>query len=286
VAWGFNLGEQETDVNWTLREEFETAGGIVRWRAMGSGDPVVLVHGTPYSSLLWRDIAPALALTRRVFVFDLLGFGQSDQHDGQDLGIAAQAKLLAGLLAHWELSNPSLVAHDIGGAVTLRALLLEGAGCSDLTLFDAVSGGQWERGLFQLILDHAHVFEQLPDYAHEALVASHMRHATYVGYRAEVLDAFLEPWRGPTGRAAFYRQYSQIREADTAEYEHLLAELPAPTRLIWGTEDRILPPQYAHWLHDRIPHAELSWIEDAGHVLQEDAPAQLLAHLTAPVRDR
>jgi pimeloyl-ACP methyl ester carboxylesterase len=273
-------------MDWTLREEFETPGGTVRWKALGSGDAVVLVHGTPYSSMLWRDIAPALALSRRVFVFDLLGFGQSDQHEDQELTISAQAKLLAGLLDHWELSQPSLVAHDIGGAVTLRALLLEGAGCRDLTLFDAVSGGQWERGLFQLILEHADVFDQLPDYAHEALVASHMRHATHVGYRAEVLDRFLEPWRGPSGRAAFYRQYSQLRQADTAEYEHLLGEMSVPTRLIWGTEDRILPPEYAHWLHDRIPHAELSWVEDAGHVLPEDAPAQLLAHLTADFPDR
>ena len=268
-------------MDWTLSEDFETPGGVVRWRALGSGDPVVLVHGTPYSSLLWRDIAAALGLTRRVFVFDLLGFGQSDQRDDQDLSIAAQAKRLAGLLEHWQLSAPSLVAHDIGGAVTLRALLLEGVGCRDLTLFDAVSGGEWERGLFQLILEHADVFDQLPDYAHEALVASHMRHATHVGYRAGVLDAFLEPWRGSSGRAAFYRQYRQIRQADTAEYEHLLPQISVPTRIIWGTEDRILPPEYGRWLHDRIPHAELSWIEGAGHVLQEDAPAQLLAHLVA-----
>ncbi|WP_461144830.1 alpha/beta fold hydrolase [Salinifilum aidingensis] len=50
---------------------------------------------------------------------------------------------------------------------------------------------------------------------------------------------------------------------------------------MWGSEDRILPPRYARWLHDRIPHAELHWIDGAGHVLQEDAPAQLLAHLTS-----
>lgn len=39
-------------MNWTLGEEFETTEGMVRWRALGSGDPIVLVHGTPYSSLL------------------------------------------------------------------------------------------------------------------------------------------------------------------------------------------------------------------------------------------
>ncbi|MFC5828384.1 alpha/beta fold hydrolase [Nonomuraea insulae] len=270
-------------MEWTLGERFETPDGAVRWAVMGRGDPVVLVHGTPYSSFLWRDVAPALALTRRVFVFDHLGFGQSEQSEGQDLSLAAHARNFSRLLEHWELSRPSVVAHDIGGAVALRALLLEGASFRDLTLFDAVSGGQWERGLFQLILSQAEVFRQLPGYAHEALVASHLRHATHAGFRPGVLDTFLAPWRGAQGQAAFYRQYSQIRQVDTAAYEHLLGEISLPVRLIWGREDRILPPRYAEWLHERIPHAELHWIEDAGHLLQEDAPARLLAHLTAPL---
>ena len=268
-------------MNWILAEEFETDGGTVRWASFGRGDAIVLVHGTPYSSFLWREIAPALALRRKVFVFDHLGYGQSDQRDGQDLSLAAQARNFAGLLEHWGLSRPSVVAHDIGGAVALRALLLEAASYGDLTLFDAVSGGDWERGLFQLILEHADVFSRLPEYAHEALVASHLRHATHVGLRPEVLDAFLAPWRGATGQAAFYRQYSQLRQADTAEYEHLLDEISIPMRLIWGREDQILPPEYAEWLHERVPHAELSWVHGAGHLLQEDAPARLLAHLTA-----
>lgn len=271
-------------MDWTLDEEFETPGGTVRWRHLGGGDPLVLVHGTPYSSFLWRDIAPALARTRTVFVFDHLGFGQSEQREGQDLSLSAHARNLARLLDHWELtgsSRPSVVAHDIGGAVALRALLLEGRSYRDLTLFDAVSGGEWERGLFRLILEHPEVFQQLPDYAHEALVASHLRHATHVGLRPDVLDAYLAPWRGQAGQAAFYRQYSQIRQADTAAYEHLLGGLSLPVRLVWGREDRILPPRYADWLHERIPHAELHWIEGAGHLLQEDAPARLLAHLAA-----
>jgi pimeloyl-ACP methyl ester carboxylesterase len=266
---------------WTLDQELQTPGGTVRWRTLGSGAPIVLVHGTPYSSFLWRDIAPALALTRKVYVFDLLGFGQSEQGDGQDLGLAAHARRFTELLDHWGLSRPSVVAHDVGGAVVLRAMLLEGAEYRDLTLFDAVSGGDWERGLFRLILEHPDVFHRLPGYAHEALVASHMRHATHVGLRPGVLDAFLAPWRGAAGQAAFYRQYSQIRQADTAAYEHLLPEVSVPLQLVWGREDRILPPRYAEWLSDRVPHADLSWVDGAGHLLQEDAPGQLLARLTA-----
>lgn len=143
---------------------------------------------------------PALARSRTVFVFDHLGFGQSDQREGEDLSLAAHARNFARLLDHWELSRPSVVAHDIGGAVALRTLLLEEREYRDLTLFDAVSGGDWERGLFQLILEHPDVFQQLPDYAHEALVASHMRHATQVGLRPKSSTRSSHRGEGQQGR--------------------------------------------------------------------------------------
>lgn len=268
-------------MSWNLEEQFETPDGTVRWASFGSGEPIVLLHGTPFSSYIWRDIAPALARTRTVYVYDLLGFGQSDQREGQDVGLAAQGRILARLLDHWGLSAPSVVAHDIGGATALRALLLEGATYRDLTLVDAVGGGTWGTGFFKLIRDNAHTFEQLPGYAHEALVASHLRNATHTGYLPEVLDAYLAPWRGPAGQAAFYRQYRQAEQAWTEEFEHRLDEVRVPTRIIWGREDRLMTQEFAHLLHSRIPHSELIWIENAGHTVQEDAPAQLLAHLDA-----
>lgn len=266
-------------MSWTLDHEYDTDEGTVRWAEMGAGEPVVLVHGTPYSSFLWRDVAPALARTRRVFVFDHLGFGQSEKREGQDLGLAAHARRFAALLSHWGIENPSVVGHDIGGAVALRTLLVERTAFRDLVLFDAVTGGAWERGLFALLLEHPEVFSRLPGYAHEALVTSHLRRGTNLGYRPGVLDTFLAPWRGADGQAAFYRQYSQIRESDTVDYESLLERIAIPVHLLWGTEDDILPPPYAHWIHERIPHADLHWIDGAGHLLQEDAPAQLISYL-------
>ncbi len=265
---------------WQLPEEFETDGGVVRWARLGAGgDPIVLVHGTAYSSFIWRDIATALALRRTVFVFDHLGYGQSDKREGQDLTLAKQARRFVQMLDHWGLADPSVVAHDIGGAIVLRALLLERAMYRDLTMVDAVSAGRWEGGLFALIRTHPEVFEQLPEYAFESLVVSHFRNATHLGLRPGVLEAFLAPWRGPAGQAAYLRQYRQLSEIDTDPYEAKLAEIAVPVKMIWGCEDRILPPEHATFLHDRIPHAKLHWIADAGHLVQEDAPAQLLSHL-------
>ncbi|WP_375491424.1 alpha/beta fold hydrolase [uncultured Jatrophihabitans sp.] len=266
--------------SWVLDQTHTVDDGDVKWRQLGDqGAPIVLVHGTPYSSLLWRDIAPALAATRRVFVFDHLGYGQSDMRAGQDLTIAAQARRLAELLRHWDLGPVSVAANDIGGAITLRAMLVEGARFSNLTLFDCVSGGEWEVGLFAQIRNNPEVFAQLPGYAHQALVSSHLRNATHAGYRPGVMEAYLQPWLGEDGQAAFYRQYRQLAQADTDDYAHLLADIDIPVRLLWGREDRIVPPPFGRWLADHVRHQSLTWIDNAGHLLQEDAPAQLTAAL-------
>lgn len=270
-------------MTWDLTNSTELGDGVVRWDSHGEGPPIVLVHGTPYSSFLWRDVAPALARHgRRVYVFDHLGYGQSDKHDGQDLTLAAQARNFAQLLEVWNLNRPSVIACDIGGAIVLRALLIEGSDYADLTLFDAVTGGEWEHGLFALIREHHDVFERLPAYAHEALVSAHLRNGTHQGYRPGVLETYLAPWLGPDGQAAFYRQYRQLSQTDTADYEHLLDTIDIPVTLLWGRNDRILPEAHGTWIEERVRNRGLTWIDDAGHLLPEDAPAQLVERLTAP----
>ncbi|MBX7449292.1 alpha/beta hydrolase [Mycolicibacterium sp. 3033] len=264
-------------MTWTLNETIALKDGVVRWDSLGSGEPIVLVHGTPYSSFLWRDVAVALARRGRcVYVFDHLGYGQSDKRSGQDLGLAAQGRNFAELLHRWNIDRPSVVACDIGGAIALRTLLLEGVPYRDLTLFDAVTGGSWEHGLFALIREHHDVFEQLPAYAHQALVAAHLRNGTRQGYRPGVLETYLAPWLGADGQAAFYRQYRQLSQDDTAAYEHMLGTIDIPVTLIWGRDDQILPERYGTWIEERIDNASLTWIDNAGHLLPEDAPAQLV----------
>ncbi|HEY4008083.1 MAG TPA: alpha/beta fold hydrolase [Pseudonocardia sp.] len=100
--------------DWDLPDTFDFRGHQVRYAALGDGDPLVLLHGTPFSSVVWRRIAPQLALRRRVYYFDLLGYGQSAKADEVSLGV--QNQLFDALLEHWGLDRPDVVAHDFGGA--------------------------------------------------------------------------------------------------------------------------------------------------------------------------
>jgi pimeloyl-ACP methyl ester carboxylesterase len=128
---------------WTLDKEHRTWGGTVRYATFGEGPPLVLVHGTPFSSYVWHEIAPALAQTRTVYVFDLLGYGSSEQRKDQDVSLAAQSRILAELLDHWQLRKPTIVGHDFGGAIALRTHLLEGRDFGAIALIDAAALSPW-----------------------------------------------------------------------------------------------------------------------------------------------
>jgi len=106
-----------------LSKNARVAGHRVAYEADGEGAPVVLIHGTPSHSFIWRKIWPDLAgAGYRVYRYDLLGFGASERprDPAEDTSVAAQEKLLASLLDGWGEAEVHLVAHDIGGAVALR----------------------------------------------------------------------------------------------------------------------------------------------------------------------
>src|SRR3712207_9071631 len=93
---------------WRLGRREATSAGEVAYEVFGEGPPVVLVHGTPMRSYLWRNVVPALAERRKVHVYDLLGYGESEKGEGQDVSIAAQALLLKELVEAWGLEEAAI----------------------------------------------------------------------------------------------------------------------------------------------------------------------------------
>jgi pimeloyl-ACP methyl ester carboxylesterase len=172
------------------------------------------------------------------------------------------------------------VAHDFGGAVALRSALLSGVRFDRLTLVDAVSLRPWGSEFFRLVRRNSEVFGQLPGHLHEALVRSYVSTASHRGLHPEVLDALVRPWLGERRQAAFYRQIAQADEHFTEEVEDRLGDLDMPVLVVWGKDDQWLPAAYADRLVTLIPQARLGLVEDAGHLVQEDAPGRLTGLLT------
>lgn len=268
---------------WPLGRTFRSTSGDVRWDSLGDSgrDPVVLLHGTPFSSYVWRAVARSLSRRYQVFVWDMPGYGASQMFAGQDVSLATQGRVFTELLAHWGLAEPLVVAHDFGGAVALRAHLLHRARYRALALVDPVALAPWGSPFFRLVGEHSTVFEQLPPALHRALVREYVGSASSPGLHPAVLDRLVQPWLGDLGQAAFYRQIAQADQRYTDEVQDRYGEIGIPTLVCWGQEDTWIPPAKGHQLVARIPGARLEPIARAGHLVQEDAPAELTAALIA-----
>jgi pimeloyl-ACP methyl ester carboxylesterase len=264
---------------WTLGREYGSSQGAVRYEVYGEGPPLVLVHGTPFSSFVWRKVVSALAEAMSVYVYDLPGFGSSEKREGQDVSLAAQGRVLSELLGHWELDEPAVVGHDIGGAAVLRAHLLEGRDFRAIALIDAVALSPWGSPFYCLVQDHVGVFRRIPAYMHEAMVAAYVRDATFVPMDDGALGPYIEPWLGAEGQEAFYRQIRQNDPRYTDEIEPLYARIKRPVMVVWGEDDRWIPVEKGRKLHEAIPGSRLETIPRCAHLAQEDATAAVVEHL-------
>ena len=269
----------------TLSHETHSEAGIVRYGVMGAGPPLVLVHGTPTSTHIWRKVAPWLARDFTVYVYDLPGYGQSEKSDGQDVSMGAQGRVLADLLQQWDLDAPRIAAHDIGGGIALRAHLLHGARIGRLALLDTLAmrprgGGLWGTTWSRHCRAHGtEAFEALPEYLHAGLLKPYLRTALHRPVTDEELEPLLAPWRGPVGQKAFYRQIRQLDECYTDDIEGRLHEVSVPVHIIWGEEDTWLDFDFAERLRRAIPGATLRYLAGAGHFSMEDAPAAVTLEL-------
>ncbi|WP_029150814.1 alpha/beta fold hydrolase [Microbacterium indicum] len=262
-----------------LDEEFAWRGRTVRWGSRGSGPALVFLHGTPWSSELWRPIAESLAHHFTVYLWDMPGYGRSSMDPSHPVDLGEQGELFADLLDHWGLSRPHVIAHDFGGAVALRARLLHGAEYASLCLVDIVALSPWGSPFFTLVKEHAAVFEQVPSAVHRGALEAYIGGASHRGLRPEDLRMLVDPWCTPAGRPAFYRQIAQADERFTDEVEAAYGDISEPVHIVWGEEDTWIPLDRARRLRDAIPHASLTVIPGAGHLIQLDAPEALSVDL-------
>lgn len=263
--------------DWRLKKTFNFGGQSVAYDTLGAGDPVVLAHGTPFSSYVWRSIARELARKHKVHVYDLLGYGQSEKAEGQDVSLGVQNALLAALLRHWHLDRPKVIAHDFGGATALRAHLLNGCEFEKLLLFDVVAIRPWGSPFIQHARNHQAAFAGAPEYLHRAIMQAYIRGAVHRPLNDAELEPYLSPWLGPVGQAAFYRQIAQMDMRYTDEVQRRYGHVRCPVKLLWGAEDQWIPVERGRALAAMIPDCELIEVPGSGHLMQEDAPEAIVA---------
>ncbi|MBA2470791.1 MAG: alpha/beta fold hydrolase [Pseudonocardiales bacterium] len=264
-----------------LMETVEVDGLTLAYRSAGTGPPVLLLHGWPTSSYLWRDVIPQIAQHNRVIAVDLPGFGRSSKPlEGYDF--AFFGRVLDGLLSALGVEQLALAAHDLGGPIALHWALHRPGRVTRLALLNTVVYPEFSLTAIEFVrtlLSPARRAGLTSPQALEDLMRAGVADGATLS--SDLIDAVQAPFQSEPARLALAAAGVHLRASGFVEIARLLKTLTIPVRIIYGAQDRLLPDiaETVARLRDDLPQAEVTELPDCGHFVQEDAPVQVGALL-------
>jgi haloacetate dehalogenase len=279
-------------------EHVTTADNSVFVRRYGQGPAILMVHGFPRTSLMWRHVAPALAKHYTVICVDLRGYGQSgipaSRDDHYPYTKRAMANELVEVMAKLGFSRFSVVGHDRGGRVSYRLALDHPEQVERLAVFDVVPISEaWGHAdaTFAMTYWPWALFSQkapLPE-AYLAAAPEAVFHNPFGegSFGPDILAEYLETFRNPARVHAVCEEY---RAAATLDITHDEADrqfsrrIRCPMLHLWasgGPVDRFYERQggplgiWRNWADDVTGQAV-----EGGHFFPEDNPGQTTGLLT------
>lgn len=253
-------------------------GTMLHALVAGQGPPVVFAHGYTARISEWNFVWDELqARGFRVIAFDQRGHGQSTL--GSDgVGSEPMAADLAAVLQHFDVRDGVLVGHSMGGFVTIRAVL------------DHADLAQRLRGLVLFATWAGRILDGAPQNRLQIPLLQHgilqrlMRNKT-VGMLFGAAQCGTRP--SPTMISVFIEYFNKHMDehgpllpivwAFSREDRYpRLAEIAVPTVVMVGSADRTTPPSHSRRLAEGIPGARLVSVPDAGHLLNWEAPDELV----------
>ncbi len=264
---------------------FRTSGGELAYREEGEGPAVVLLHGFPQSSYVWRHAVPVLSSRFRVIVPDQLGTGDSERPAGVPLDLVAQAGYTSELLDGLDVDRCAVIGHSYGGGIA-QLLALDRRGVEAMVLLASSAFDAWPTAATREIQDTPEAQEV------EELVAAGIRASLRFGMvepdrlPPDDVEAYLRSWSGADGVASFFRYVRQIDGTGLADREVELGRLEIPVLIFWGEQDPFYPSAIGERLNEAIPTSTLGLLPGCGHFLMDEAPETLVPMIFEYLRAR
>ncbi|MDQ1586404.1 MAG: hypothetical protein QOJ90_1408 [Actinomycetota bacterium] len=264
-------------------QEVAVTGGRIRYRRMGTGTPLLFVHGVFVNSDLWRNVVPALSDEFDCVVLDLpLGSHSLPMSPDAALSPPELATILAEVIEALDLGPVRIVANDSGGALTqiLTARRAELVHSVVLTSCDAYN--YFFPPLFRTLPIAARIPGALAGLA-QALRLRWFRQlpvaygwATATPIAPDVLESYIAPMRrSPAVRRDLAKALKDVRPRHTLDAIEALKSYDGRVLLVWGEYDKVFPLKHARQLVRDLRHAELVTLPDTGAFVPEDSPERL-----------
>ena len=265
-------------------------GGQLAYIDEGTGPVILLIHGIPTSSWLYRHIISNLQEQGyRVIAPDLLGFGGSDKPKGYEVySESKQGARIRELMNKLGIDDWIHVCHDGGGLWTWEMLKQETAGVRGLVILNTII---FEAGFQPPLRFEKGVWAKFYTWLYKAdLTCKMMINATLnnglsktTRLSKEDKKGYWLPMQSGVNRALYYF-FTQTCQALPDDYKELLPSLPFPSRVIWGLKDPMLKwmPQ-SEEIKERLTLSDqdILLLENAAHFIQEEKPEEIAAFIAA-----
>ena len=276
---------------------FDTDSGRLHYVDEGprDGRSVVMLHGNPTWSYLYRRFIPALTdAGHRAIALDLLGFGRSDKLDDESAyAISLHVERLEELLGSLDLNDACLVVHDWGGPIGLPWAVRNRDTVTRLMILNTFAPrlpGPMGQGFSVRMLRLPGIGELAakvrPGITESFLLGNGVRHHDRLD--ANVKEAYRAPHPDRASRAgtlAFPRQVPLRDDTPVARQTRETADAlerdfrDRPARICWGMRDVLFGEAVLDMWRAVLPQASVTRIEDAGHFVQEDAHERVIPEL-------
>lgn len=265
----------------TANDRFvDVSGARVRVREEGpaEADAIILIHGFTFSLESWDGWAENLSEDYRVIRYDLLGHGLTGPDPQQRYAPQERAEFLAELMDTLGVERATLAGNSLGGTIAWRLAATHPDRVENLVLVDA--------GVFQ--------FNEVGDEPVEppAAIQAFLQMAPEAGVRQSLAFSYADPtsvsdvrvqtiidmMRREGNGEAFVQH---IREFTMPDPTDLLAQITAPTLVLWGGRDLLIPASQGPRVEAAIANAQLIIYEELAHAAHEDDPARTVADVRA-----
>lgn len=255
---------------------FKFKNGITIFtRIMGDSTKpaIVLLHGWPSSSLLWRNIMPVLAQDFFVLAPDLPGHGNSDKPLNVAYSLSFFRQFILDFFDAAGISKAHLAAHDLGGSGALSFAVHHSDRIQKFIIMNTspypVRSIRLKLSLYLLRQPWLSRF-----FLHPIILKQVLKTGIYnpSNTTPEVIALFRTPWvKDSTTVSAFSRTIG-LPANELVEPVDKIKTIQIPTLILWGKKDLYFPFSTARRLHQDIAASRLVGVENAGHFCQEEEP--------------
>jgi pimeloyl-ACP methyl ester carboxylesterase len=249
------------------------------------GAPVVLIHGFGTCSFLWRNVAPALALTQHTaYAVDLLGYGESDRPLDADFGLAAQADYLERALTALRVARAAIVGVDIGAAIALRLASIRPERVARLVLINPIGGEDTPGGDIRAMQRNTARFAIRVSrglFGASALLSPILTQSVADPARMPpmLIGRYLAPFIGQDGVTHLLALARAVRPTDLEDLD--LAQVRAHTLIVRGEKDVWVDAAVSRKLATDIVDCHVVSFAETARLVPEEAPDELASLVTS-----